>query len=671
MPIEMTLKAAPHGVPVRLWTDTAQSETLDQLKNVAGLPITYSHVAAMPDVHYGRGATVGSVIATRGAIIPAAVGVDIGCGMHAVRLDLEAGRLPDNLRPVREAIEARVPVGFARHAELKRSAKPRVRALEKRVDRVLGRTPEIAKRRKKLDEAWRLSLGTLGGGNHFIELCLDEVERVWLMLHSGRHTLGAAIGEHFVQSAREEAERLDRRLPDRDLGWLDEGTGTFDRYWEAVTVAQDYAHENRRAMTVACLEALADTLPPFDVTDEAIECHHNYASRERHTGADVFVTRKGAISARERCPGFAVRPQRVERYVDVHARMVAAVGAVLPVAAVHSIDELSAQLSPRDHPESVVGQVKRSVAGALTRFVPVSVGVTPSTWLAKCAAEAHKPSAAVVWRPCDLPAVYAGLELEDLPGAGPRICARLRSAGLATVASIYAASRSQIIPAWGSIEGERVRLALRGEDVPARVTRRRSVAHGRVLTGRDRCWREARQIVRWLAICALHRCTEGRQSPGRVRVEVVTAGGAVRGGVGRIDAFGHELDLLGAVTALWDGAEASSASDPPVRVGVVLERLCEPNPPSLFESDPRGRRLQWMIDRVRERFGARGLLWGFCGDPRGPYTGAKIAYQSFPDMARLRWLGIVANGALGADKPRARGLRAPSPGSIVRDPASA
>ena len=199
---------------------------------------------------------------------------------------------------IRFGVPGEPPIGFARHAELKRSAKPRVRALEKRVDQVLERTPEIAKRRKKLDEAWRVSLGTLGGGNHFIELCLDEAERVWLMLHSASRTLGAAIGEHFIQSAREQAERFDRRLPDRDLGWLDEGTGTFDRYWEALAVAQDYAHENRRAMTEACLEALAEALPPFDVTDEAIECHHNYASRERHTGADVFVTRKGAISAR-------------------------------------------------------------------------------------------------------------------------------------------------------------------------------------------------------------------------------------------------------------------------------------------------------------------------------------------------------------------------------------
>ena len=375
--------------------------------------------------------------------------------------------------------------------------------------------------------------------------------------------------------------------------------------------------------------------------------------------------------ARERCPEFVVRPQRVERYVEAHDRMVSAVGNVLPVSAVHSIDELSARLAPRDDPESVVHRVKSSVACALTERVPVSVGVAPSTWLAKCAAEAHKPSAAVVWRQDDLPRVYAGLELEDLPGAGPRICARLRAAGLTTVASIYAATRSRIIAAWGSIEGERVRLALRGEDIPARVTRRRSVAHGRVLTGRDRCWQEARQIVRWLAVCALHRCTEGGQSPGRVRLEVVTAGGAVLGGVGPLDAFGYERDLLRAVTALWDEAEASCPSDPPVRLGVVLERLCEPNPPTLFEVDPRERRLQWMIDRVRERYGARALLWGPCGDPRGPYTGAKIAYQSFPDMARLRWLGIVGADRLGADNGRASGLRRASPRSTVRDRASA
>ena len=345
--------------------------------------------------------------------------------------------------------------------------------------------------------------------------------------------------------------------------------------------------------------------------------------------------------ARELCPGFVVRPQRVERYVAIHERMVCAVGVVLPVAAVHSIDEISARFSPRDDAQSVVDRVKSSVAGALSPLVPVSVGVAPSAWLAKCAAEAHKPDAAVVWRPGDLPAVYADLKLEDLPGAGPRICARLRAAGLTTVEAIHAASRSRVIAAWGSIEGERVRLALQGHDVPSRVSRRRSVAHGRVLTGPDRCWREARPIVRWLAVCALHRCAEGGQHPGRVRLEVVTVGGAVRGGVGRLDAFGHELALLRVVSTLWDEAAAPGSNDPPARVGVVLEALCDPSAPSLFEADPRDRGLQWMLDRVRDRYGARALLWGQCGDPRGPYTGAKIAYQSFPDTARLRWLGLV------------------------------
>ena len=171
--------------------------------------------------------------------------------------------------------------------------------------------------------------------------------------------------------------------------------------------------------------------------------------------------------ARELCPGFVVCPQRVERYVAIHERMVCAVGTVLPVAAVHSIDEISARLSPRDDPLSVVDRVKSSVAGALSRLVPVSVGVAPSTWLAKCAAEANKPDAAVVWRPDDLPAVYAGLELEDLPGAGPRICARLRAAGLTTVEAIHAASRSRVIDA-----GVRSRASACGSHSRARMSRR-------------------------------------------------------------------------------------------------------------------------------------------------------------------------------------------------------
>ena len=352
--------------------------------------------------------------------------------------------------------------------------------------------------------------------------------------------------------------------------------------------------------------------------------------------------------ARLRCPGFAVRPQRVERYVAVHDCMVAAVGRVLPVSAVHSIDEISARLSPRDDPRSLVERVKRSVADALTERVPVSVGVAPSAWLAKTAAEANKPSAAVVWTPADLPAVYTDLELEDLPGAGPRICARLRGAGLATVRAVHDASRSCIICAWGSIEGERVRLALRGHDVPARVSVRRSVAHGRVLTGPARCWRAARPIVRWLAVCALHRCGEGGQAPRRVRLEVATTAAGAHVVDNHLRQLGVERELLRVVSAQWDRAARSAAGDVPVRVAVLLDRLVPCGTPDLFTDDPAARRVQALLDAVRGRYAAPALLWGECGDPYSPYSGAKIAYQSFPDMARLRWLGLVPGRRRGA-----------------------
>ena len=172
-----------------------------------------------------------------------------------------------------------------------------------------------------------------------------------------------------------------------------------------------------------------------------------------------------------------------------------------------------------------------------------------------------------------------------------------------------------------------------------------------------------------VGVCALHRCAEGGQRPGCVRLEVVTVGGAVRGGVGwggvgRLDAFGYERDLLRAVSALWDEATASGPDDPPGRVGVLLEALRDRSAPSLFEADPRERSWQWMLDRVRGRYGARALLWGVCGDPRGPYTGAKIAYQSFPDMVRLRWLGLAGADGVPADSVRALGLRSVSPGRL-------
>ncbi|MBL8380799.1 MAG: RtcB family protein [Burkholderiales bacterium] len=294
-------------VPVKLWTRDIEDAALRQLRNVATLPIVHGHVAAMPDVHAGIGATVGSVIPTRGAIIPAAVGVDIGCGMNAVRLSLTARELPERLSRLRGAIEDAVPVGFAQHevsvAQDSRSAGT-TRKLGARLATIAKRHPALAKMQRKFDDTWHLQLGSLGGGNHFIELCLDTEERVWVMLHSGSRGIGNVMGRYFIEAARREAQRLKVNLPDRDLAWFAEGTAWFDDYVEAVGWAQDYALQNRAEMMRLVLEALERALPPkvtpWHVTDEAINCHHNYVAREQHFGADLYVTRKGAISARER-----------------------------------------------------------------------------------------------------------------------------------------------------------------------------------------------------------------------------------------------------------------------------------------------------------------------------------------------------------------------------------
>jgi tRNA-splicing ligase RtcB (3'-phosphate/5'-hydroxy nucleic acid ligase) len=294
MPVRKTIEAG--RVPVHVWTDDVERAALQQLLNVARLPFVFRHVAAMPDVHTGIGATVGSVIPTKGAIIPAAVGVDIGCGMGAVRLSLSAADLPHNLGRVRGAIEGAVPVGFDQHDARDapgHAAKPFARGL----DRIAGKHPKLAKLQKRFDETWVRQLGTLGGGNHFIEVCLDEADRVWVMLHSGSRGVGNAIGRYFIERAREHCLKQDVRLPDRDLAWFDEGTPLFDDYVEAVGWAQDYAAANRREMMAIVLEALGRVLPPFAATDEAINCHHNYVERERHFGEAVLVTRKGAIRA--------------------------------------------------------------------------------------------------------------------------------------------------------------------------------------------------------------------------------------------------------------------------------------------------------------------------------------------------------------------------------------
>lgn len=293
------------GVPIKAWTRGVpfEAEARAQLERVAELPFIHKWVAAMPDVHHGIGATVGSVVPTRGAIIPAAVGVDIGCGMIASRTSLSASELPDDLRALRSAIEAAVPHGRTDNggrndkgawSKVPPAQRDAWRALEPGYARIIARHP-------KLDRGAHVGhLGTLGTGNHFVELCLDESDQVWFMLHSGSRGVGNRIGSHFIELAKKDMKRWFVALPDADLAYFPEGSEHFDDYVSAVSWAQEYARVNRELMMTAVLEAVRKTglLPAFRAAVEAVNCHHNYVSREHHYGADVFVTRKGAVSAR-------------------------------------------------------------------------------------------------------------------------------------------------------------------------------------------------------------------------------------------------------------------------------------------------------------------------------------------------------------------------------------
>lgn len=285
--------------PIHIWTDDIDAGALQQLKNIAKLPFIHKHgVVAMPDVHWGIGATVGSVIATKGAIIPAAVGVDIGCGMNAVRTSLKAVDLPDSLAEIRHSIERGVPLGAGgRHQKPEKLDEHFKRLpMGNRWDRVLifGLVGD------KAPEKASSQLGTLGSGNHFIELCLDENQDVWVMLHSGSRGTGNILGRHYIEKAKRLMEKYFVTLPDKDLAFFPHNTEEFDEYMMAVSWAQDYAAENRRVMMEEVLRNLHHHIAkPFEMTGEAINCHHNYVEREAHYGENVWVTRKGAIRARE------------------------------------------------------------------------------------------------------------------------------------------------------------------------------------------------------------------------------------------------------------------------------------------------------------------------------------------------------------------------------------
>jgi tRNA-splicing ligase RtcB len=263
-----------------------ESAALDQLTNIANLPFVFKHVAAMPDVHLGKGATVGSVVATQRAVVPAAVGVDIGCGMAAVKTNLTSHDFKDGmLAKLRSSIERGVPVGFNAHKYASQAAQTWMKNMPK---------PEAV----ELNSKFLVQLGTLGGGNHFVEICLDTDDNVWIMLHSGSRNFGKSVAEVYMKSAKEICKQMFVHLTDPDLAYLVEGSKEFENYLHDVEVAQDYAAENRKLMLIEIIRNVRHMFPQFVLQGDLINCHHNYISRENHFGQNVIVTRKGAIRAR-------------------------------------------------------------------------------------------------------------------------------------------------------------------------------------------------------------------------------------------------------------------------------------------------------------------------------------------------------------------------------------
>jgi len=276
------------GKPLKIWTDISgiEPEAMEQLYRISRMPFIYDHVAVMPDVHLGKGATVGSVIATKEAIMPAAVGVDIGCGMLAARTNLNASDLPDSLLKIRSDIEKIVPVGFDCHPDERFGKKLELKELSL-YDQLDDKTLEKATRQ----------VGTLGGGNHFIELCLDQENQIWIMLHSGSRNIGKTIAEKHITIAKGVMKSLLKNLEDPDLAYLTARTPEFEHYINDLFWCQEYALENRKVMFQNIVQALKKSFPNLQIEGEITSCHHNYVSVENHFGENVFVTRKGAIKA--------------------------------------------------------------------------------------------------------------------------------------------------------------------------------------------------------------------------------------------------------------------------------------------------------------------------------------------------------------------------------------
>lgn len=306
MPVLTSFKD-DHGAPVKVWTTDIEESALKQLHNLSTLPFIHRHIAVMPDVHWGMGSTVGSVIPTIKAIVPAAVGVDIGCGMVAHKLSIRADQLPDSLLATRSAIEAAIPHGRTDNGgagdrgawhDVPEDIAGTFKGLAED-DRFMEITVQEPKALTGHVNAER-HLGTLGTGNHFIELCLDKDDGVWLMLHSGSRGIGNRLGSYFINKAKEEMERWHIKLADPDLAYLPEGTRFFNSYWKAVSWAQDFALANRTIMMGRAIAAVSKAIGiEIQTGEHAVNCHHNYVSVENHYGQNVYVTRKGAVRARE------------------------------------------------------------------------------------------------------------------------------------------------------------------------------------------------------------------------------------------------------------------------------------------------------------------------------------------------------------------------------------
>jgi tRNA-splicing ligase RtcB (3'-phosphate/5'-hydroxy nucleic acid ligase) len=282
-------KVLSSRVPIKVWTNDVEDIAAEQLKRTGALPFVFKHVAAMPDTHWGLGATVGSVIATKDAVCPAAVGVDIGCGMAAVKTSLPASALEGRLGHLRHSIERGIPVGFHQRRE------PHPRGARLLAAAAESGLPGVASDSEKRKAA--LQCGTLGGGNHFIEICLDQDDdRVWVLLHSGSRNIGKVTAERHISKAKGVMKKLAVSLPDPDLAYFATGTREFDAYVRDLKWCQDFARTNREIMLEEVLKDLRRGVGEF-TTEPVVNCHHNYVAWERHFGHDVMVTRKGAIRA--------------------------------------------------------------------------------------------------------------------------------------------------------------------------------------------------------------------------------------------------------------------------------------------------------------------------------------------------------------------------------------